>query len=126
MSTPPIDDRAVGPIGMYMVAMELLRAGYHVAVPLVDTGFDLVAIKGQKTWRIQVKATARTGARSNRVRATRGAAKQSVYTSEECDALVAVHVLKRIIVCVTLAQLKGRRWICFQENPCATPFDALQ
>jgi hypothetical protein len=126
MDSRHIDDRAIGQIGLLMAAQELMKAGYQVAVPLVDVGYDLVAMKDCRLWRIQVKATARTGSKSNRVKARRGVSKTDSYTAEHCDAIVAVHIRRNAIVCMTLEQLKGRVWISFHDASCAKPFDALQ
>ena len=121
-----IDHRAVGQIGLLMAAQELMKAGYQVSLPMVDVGYDLIAMKDGRTWRIQVKATARCGARSNRVRAKHGRTNSLSYTSEHCDAIVAVHVLKNLVACMTLGTLNGRRWISFHDASCANPFDALK
>lgn len=126
MRKETIDDRAIGQIGLLMVAKELMMAGFHVALPMMDVGYDIVAMKGGRLWRIQVKATARMNGRSNRVRMKRGRCKRDSYTKELCDALVAVHVRKGAIACLTVEQLKGRTWMSFAENACANPFDALQ
>ena len=120
-------DSATGQVGLLMVVEALLRAGFNVAVPVFDVGYDLIAIRDAKVWRLQVKATARSGvAKSNRVRARRGKGKKSDYTDQHCDALIAVHVVRRRIVCLTLKQLNGRAWISFTDAAEGCPFDALR
>jgi hypothetical protein len=109
-----------------MAAEALLREGFQVSLPLVDTGYDLLAIKGASLWRIQVKATSSQGRNKSRVRARRGAGNKMTYTDDQCDAIVAVHTTRRAIACMTLQQLKGRSWINFADCSCANIFSALQ
>jgi hypothetical protein len=116
---------AVGQVGLLMVAQALLRCGFQVAVPVVDTGYDLLALKKGRVWRLQVKSTARKSGGGGRVRARRGARNHLSYTAEHCDAIVAVHVAKGLIKCMTLKQLNGRTWMNFSEGPCANAFEAL-
>lgn len=109
-----------------MAAEALLRSGFQVMVPLVDTGFDLLATKDGTNWRIQVKSTSSDGKNRSRVRIRRGAANNQTYTSEHCDAVVAVHTTKRLVVCMTLKQLNGRAWINFSDCSCANSILALK
>lgn len=119
----PLDQNSVGSIGLLMVADRLLRNGFSVCVPMVDTGYDLIAGKGRRFWRLQVKST---GSGNSRVKAGRGAGKRCAYSKDQCDAIVAVHVVRQIIVCVLVENVLGRRHINFS---CADPgkeFDALR
>jgi len=55
---PRVNQRVVGEIGRLLVAAEILGAGYSVAAPEIDIGYDLLAISPGGVWRIQVKSRA--------------------------------------------------------------------
>lgn len=50
--------RTIGQRGEFLVAEKLLEHGWDIAHPLSDSSsFDLLASKGDKIWRIQIKTT---------------------------------------------------------------------
>jgi hypothetical protein len=56
-----LSNRQIGAVGVQRVAGALLRSGYSVLTPLEDfVGYDLVAERGGKFHRIQVKTTTKT------------------------------------------------------------------
>jgi len=77
------------------VAEELIRQGFHVSLPLDETQFDLVATNGKKSFRIQVKSTAKPLKDYNKPKRyhfniTHGNSKKETYTLQDCDFLVCV------------------------------------
>jgi len=57
-SEPTKNRRAIGQRGEFLVAEKLLEHGWNIAHPLSDSSaFDLLASKGRKIWRIQIKTT---------------------------------------------------------------------
>ena len=53
-----LGNRQIGAVGVAKVAAALFRNGYSVLTPMEDfAGYDLVAEKGGKFYRIQVKTT---------------------------------------------------------------------
>lgn len=106
----------VGEIGVAIAVERLLRAGFLVAVPIVDDGYDLLAFSGRRCWRIQVKATAGEGRNSTRVRIGRGRAKTKRYCPKHVDAIVAVHIRNRICVCAAVADCGSAAWLNFSQH----------
>lgn len=51
----PLENQYTGKAGEYLVASKLLFLGYNASIPAVDAGADLVAIKNEKPFYIQVK-----------------------------------------------------------------------
>jgi hypothetical protein len=106
------DGRYICEIGMAMAVAALLRAGYQVAIPLIDEGYDILACEGRRCWRIQVKATARTsGKNKSRVRINRGGRKQLRYEASQVDAFVVANISTGLLLCVPFAKAGGRSWI---------------
>ena len=57
-SDPTKNRRTIGQRGEFLVAEKLLEHGWGIAHPLSDSSsFDLLANKGDKIWRIQIKTT---------------------------------------------------------------------
>lgn len=108
--------KTVCELGVCMVVNRLLRSGFSVHMPVVDTGHDVLASVGSTYWRLQIKATA-TQCKNNghRVNVRRGYHKGGKYSKATCDALVAVHVVHNIICCVPIANLAGRKSIAFSS-----------
>ena len=118
-----LDGNVVAEIGIAIAVEHLLRAGFLVAVPIVDDGYDLLALRGRRCWRIQVKATARPGKDGRRVRIRRGKRKFQ-YCPKHIDAFVCVHVLERKCVCVSVASCFRDSWVNFRWHEHAD-FSAL-
>lgn len=51
----PLENQHTGKAGEYLVASKLLFLGYNASILAVDSGADLVAIKNEKPFHIQVK-----------------------------------------------------------------------
>jgi hypothetical protein len=106
------DGRYICEIGMSLAVAQLLRSGYQVALPIIDDGYDILALDGRRCWRIQVKATARTsGKNRSRVRISRGGRKQLRYDATQVDAFVITNISTGLLLCVPFAKAAGRSWI---------------
>lgn len=107
---------ATAEIGVAMAVERLLRAGFRVAVPIVDDGYDLLALDSRRMWRIQVKASASLGKWSRtRVRISCGKRRSKRYCPKQVDAFIAVNTTKHIVMCVPVSVTNGRRWINWSE-----------
>ena len=106
----------VGEIGVAIAVERLLRAGFLVAVPIVDDGYDLLAFSGRRCWRLQVKATGSTGKNGYRVRIGRGKSKRKRYCPKHVDAIIAVHILSRACVCSSVADCGTAAWLYFSQH----------
>lgn len=74
-----------------LVAHELMRLGYGVALPLSDSEpYDLIATKTGKMWRLQVKATASVAAGNYKIHFRRGHRTKFSYTKKDADFFVCV------------------------------------
>lgn len=93
----------------------LLRAGFHVAVPIVDAGYDLLAFYDRRFWRIQVKATSGRGDSRRRIRIGRGANGRKLYSPHDVDAFIAVNISTNAVMCVPLEKCSGRRWLNWSQ-----------
>jgi hypothetical protein len=106
------DGRYICEIGMSMAVAQLLRSGYQVALPIIDDGYDILALDGRRCWRIQVKATACTsGKNRSRVRINRGGRKQLHSDASQVDAFVVANISTGLLLCVPFAKASGRSWI---------------
>lgn len=104
--------KVISEIGVAMAVERLLRAGFRVAVPIVDEGYDLLAFDQRRYWRLQVKASEATGKWSRtRIRIVCGRRKNTRYCPKQVDAFVVVHTAKRIVMCVPVAVTNGRRYL---------------
>jgi len=116
--------KTIGEIGVAIAVQRLLLAGYSVAVPLVDHGYDLLAyVERGRSWRIQVKAT---GGPRNRVHVRCGFRSRKRYTPDDIDAVVAVHVLRGDALCVPVTGIAGRSTIGFGTSAQFTDFGILR
>ncbi|MEB3207569.1 MAG: group I intron-associated PD-(D/E)XK endonuclease [Synechococcus sp.] len=106
----------VGEIGVAIAVERLLRAGFLVAVPIVDDGYDLLAFSGRRYWRIQVKATASEGKNSTRIRIGCGKDKTKRYCPKHVDAIVAVHIRSRLCICASVASCGSAAWLNFSQH----------
>jgi len=59
----PLEKQYTGKAGEYLVASKLLFLGYNASILAVDSGADLVAIKNEKPFHIQVKTAHLKGKR---------------------------------------------------------------
>lgn len=98
-----------------MAVEQLLRAGFHVAVPIVDDGYDLLAFDSRRCWRIQVKASASKGRNRSRIRIRRGCGKRSSYDPRHVDAFILVNVRTTAVLCIPVASTAGRSAICWSS-----------
>lgn len=113
MSEGAHDGRFIGEIGISMAVEALLRSGFYVAVPIIDDGYDLIAVDGRRYWRIQVKATAARGQNSGRCRIKRGGDKLKDYCPLHVDAFILVQVRTGRLLCVPVSEAAGRSWFPF-------------
>jgi hypothetical protein len=110
MSEGSPDERFVSQIGVAMAVERLLRAGFHVAVPIVDDGYDLLACDVRRCWRIQVKASSSRGRNRSRIRIGRGQSKREAYDPRHVDAFVLVNTRTSAVMCVPVSETHGRKW----------------
>jgi hypothetical protein len=125
MSKDANDGRFIAEIGVSMAVERLLREGYHVALPVIDDGYDLLAFCGRRHWRIQVKATGSSGRNSHRIRVRRGARKNFSYSPKHVDAFILVHTGTRAILCVPVSHARGA-WVTFRSIAKYSDFGILK
>jgi|694.fasta_scaffold30152_9 hypothetical protein len=122
-----LDGRYVCEIGMSMAVERLLRSGYQVALPIIDDGYDILALDGRRCWRLQVKATARTaGKNKTRVRISRGGRKQLRYDASQVDAFVIANISTGMLLCVPFGKASGKSWINFSIGTQYADFQILR
>ena len=121
-----LDGRYVCEIGIAIAVERLLRAGFAVAVPLIDDGYDLLAFDARRYWRIQVKATSQNGRGGNRVRIRCGKNKRGSYCPTHVDAFVGVHVARRKVVCVPSSECGGKSHLYFRTRDGEADFGVLR
>lgn len=109
------DGKIICEIGIAMAVESLLRAGFSVAVPLVDDGYDLLAFSGRRYWRLQVKASSSRGTNANRIRIARGKRKSLRYCSKHVDAFVCVNTRTRAVMCVPVSSTGNRPWLNWSD-----------
>jgi hypothetical protein len=126
MSEGSRDGRFVCEIGVSMAVERLLRSGYQVAMPIIDDGYDLLAIDGRRIWRIQVKATSTSGPNRRRIRIRRGRYHAGHYGPEHIDAFIAVHTETGEVMCVPVQEVQGRSWINFTQHSKYSDFEILR
>lgn len=121
------DGRYVCEIGMSMAVERLLRSGFQVALPIIDDGYDLLALEGRRCWRIQVKATARvSGKNRSRVRIGRGGRKHLRYEASQVDAFVVANISTGVVLCVPFTKAAGRSWLSFSIGDQYADFSLLR
>ena len=121
-----LDGRYVCEIGIAIAVERLLRAGFAVAVPLIDDGYDLLAFDARRYWRIQVKATSQEGREGHRVRIRCGKNKRGSYCPAHVDAFVGVHVTRRKVVCVPSSDCDGKSHLYFRRRDGEADFGVLR
>lgn len=111
-----------------MAVERLLRAGFFVAVPIVDAGYDLLAFDSDRFWRLQVKASAsrRSAKCCSRIRITRGRKRRMRYSSDDVHAIVACNLRTNQVLCVPVAATGGRRWLNWSESSRWSDFGILR
>lgn len=114
MRKDAVDGRYVAEIGIAIAVERLLRAGFNVAMPIVDDGYDLLALSGRRYWRIQVKATSSDGRNGSRIRVRRGAKKTGRYSPKDVDAFLLVHTRHGHVLCVPVSHVTGS-WVTFKS-----------
>ena len=117
MSEGTLSGNVISEIGVAVAVERLLRAGFQVAVPIVDQGYDLLAFSERRCWRIQVKATAARGSGTSRrrIRIGRGADGKKLYSPDQIDAFIVVNVRTSAVMCVPLSRCIGRRWLNWSQ-----------
>lgn len=112
-----LDGRVIGEIGVAIAVERLLRAGFHVAIPIVDDGYDLLAFDGRQHWRLQVKASASRQSRHNarRIRIMHGRKSTAYYHEDHVDAFVAVNLRTNAVMWVPVSATKGRRYLNWSQ-----------
>lgn len=113
-----------GDLAELMVATDLLRRGYRIAIPYgEDCDFDLVLIRGERLERVQVKFTRSDGAVINvRCRShslTNGKVRRvKHYTAETIDLLAVYDDTSERCYYIPAAELgSGRSTLCLRLTP---------
>lgn len=86
-----LSNRQIGAVGVARVAGALFRNGYSVLTPMEDfTGYDLVAERNGKFYRIQIKTTTKPEGDKlyYRFMTSAGCDGKSKYTKEKVDYIV--------------------------------------
>ena len=108
----------ISQMGVSSAVEALLREGFNVATPVVDMGYDLLAIDGVgRCWRLQVKSTSgREGTRSGRrVHLVRGWRRNLSYDSGQIDAFILVNLRTRDVWCLPIKDASGRKYITWHD-----------
>lgn len=111
-----LSGNVIAEIGVAVAVERLLRAGFHVAVPIVDDGYDLLAFAGRRHWRIQVKASASRASNRNRIRIGKGSSRVDRYSHRHVDAFIAVNLRTKVVMCVPVSETAGRAWLNWSES----------
>lgn len=119
-----LSSKVVSAMGIAIATEKLLAAGFGVAVPVVDDGYDLLVYRGRRVWRVQVKATACSS--RFRVDARCGKDKLQRYCPTRVDALVGVHVIRRDCICVPMRWLTEKTMVAFSTFSDFHDFSALK
>ena len=114
----------IGQVGVYMTVATLLRTGYQVAEPLLDTGHDLVAYEGRKFWRVQVKSH-RGKRKHDLVRLQRGKDKSGRYCMETADAIAVCDIESGLVRFAPIQAVTGRSAISI-NSPLLVPPEVLR
>ncbi len=118
MSNGMLEGKVIAEIGVALAVERLLRAGFGVAVPIVDDGYDLLAFSGRRYWRIQVKASeCRSKRHASGIRITQSGkyGHRRRYSRREVDAFVAVNTQTKVVMCVPVADANGRPWLSWRD-----------
>ena len=91
MAIKKLSNRQIGAVGVLRVASILFRNGYSVLTPMEDfAGYDLVAEKGGKFHRIQVKTSEKQDPHANRYgfMTSNGCNNKNVYSKQTVDYII--------------------------------------
>ena len=106
-----LNNRQIGAVGVARVAGALFRNGYSVLVPMEDFGhgYDIVAEKDGKFFRIQVKTTAKAEDRKLHYRfmTCGGNGKKSTYTKSKVDYIICWAMDEDLFWLLTPSDCKG-------------------
>ena len=105
-----------GQIGVVLVMADLIRNGFEVAVPIIDTGFDLIAYEGSQYWRVQVKSHHKP--KQNLVRTRRSATGegQRIYDKSVIDAFAFVCLESGDVLVASVNDLRGKTGITLTSS----------
>ena len=82
------DNKRIGNTAELEVSAKLSALGYEVSFPFGESAYDLIANKGKKLIRIQVKSATLSDKGSYRCALTHGSSSQNRYTRDDCDAII--------------------------------------
>ena len=106
-----LNNRQIGAVGVARVAGALFRNGYSVLVPMEDFGhgYDIVAEKDGKFFRIQVKTTAKAedSKLHYRFMTCGGSDKKSAYTKARIDYIICWAMDEDLFWLLTPAGCRG-------------------
>lgn len=121
---PSLNLKARGDLAELMVATDLLRRGYKVAIPYgEDCDFDLVMIDGSDLKRVQVKHTRSNGAviivKCQSHSLTNGKIRRTKhYTAETIDLLAVYDATSECCYYIPATELgSGRSTLCLRLKP---------
>ena len=78
-----------GKIGELLSAVELLKHGFNVSWPLVDSGYDLIADDGKGVvLRLQVKTAVPDASRTYNILFAHGRVPRKLYDKSICDTFI--------------------------------------
>jgi hypothetical protein len=81
-------NRRTGSVAELAVSAKLVSLGYNVSIPFGETSYDLIAEKGGRLIRIQVKTATLSNHGSYRCSLTHGKSNKSKYTQADCDLII--------------------------------------
>jgi len=114
----------IGQVGVYLTVAALLRNGYEVAEPLLDSGHDLVAYEGRRFWRVQVQS--HNGKRKQDiVRLQRRAHNRGRYCPETADAIAVCDIETGLVRFAPIQAVSGRSSISL-SSPLLMPPEVLR
>lgn len=105
----------VGQTGVHMAVVELLKNGYGVATPTVDTGHDLIAYEDGAYWRIQVKAYGKR--KVNVIHIKRGSKCDKKYCKDTVDAIALCSLVTGDVKFASVDCVAGKHAVS-PESPC--------
>ena len=115
-----LNNRQIGAVGVARVAGALFRNGYSVLVPLEDFGhgYDMVAEKGGRFFRLQVKTTARTETEKlyYRFMTSGGNDRKTAYTKSRVDYIVCWAMDEDLFWLLKPSECKGPTKKCYPKS----------
>lgn len=109
-------DSRAGQIGVQIAAAALLRHGWEVAVPLVDTGHDLIAYEGSEGhMRVQVKShSGTTKQKLVRLQRTQNNIRTG-YPEGMVDAVAVCNIAIGAVAFAPMRSLAGKTCVSFSS-----------